>query len=1077
MGQISIIRAICGLLLLSLSNAFGMTIHVPADQPTIQAGINAAVNGDTVLVAEGVYTGPGNRDIDFIGKGILVKSAGGADETIIECGGYAHRGFQFQSGEDSRSILDGFTVTGGYQMYPGGAVYIINASPKILNCRFDSNYAQEGGGAIYCNNSSVSIENCVLIANTAREGGGAIFCSGSSVSFKSCVLTSNTAYDGGAVYCSGSTISLENCVLNSNAADDGGAIYFSGVTASFENCVLNSNTGQYDGGAIYSANSDLRLQNCLLARDSAYYGGGISTKNSSVETYNCTFARNWANYGSAIILDSTSMILERSIMAFSDSGAAISYYTSGLRPISISCCDIYGNKGKDWNGVLAPFQYSDGNLSFDPSFCNIALGDYTLDSLSVCAPWNNSCGVLIGAYPAHCYNPNDNHPPPPPVSGFEPSGGEAVYISSPIIKWDAAADPDFDDPPATLRYEIKLNEYPDMDHNVYATFNIPSGENVLYITDSLQPNINWYYKIRTFDDQGQVSSWSEVQSFYIAETLPYDGPLWFVAINGDDNSGYGSPEHPYASIRLAVNAAKAGDTVLVEPGRYKGIYNRDIDFKGKNLFLFSAGGSAITTIDCSDPAQKPHRAVLLNATPNEKSVIRGLRITGGYVSTDSIGGGIFCDSAWLELVDCVIDSCLASTGGGLGCRNSKIAVTGSIFRQNTGPGIYCINSEANISNSQFNENYRGLSFTDSPVDMANCQFESNVGGGGYFVGANASISDCYFGSNKTNVTGRHLAFTGTNGDIIRCQFERNVDDSYRPGGITLSNCSPKIRDCYFSHLTGGALNIIGTNSNPLITSCQFIENSASNGAAANITSANPIFENCIFARNVATERAGGVYAMTATPVFRKCLFTGNKGYFGGAITLFVAPAEITNCTLVNDSGSWHGGEILCYSSSPIIDKSILAFSGAGEGLYCFDIACSPVISCTDIYGNKGGDWIGVIAGQANINGNFSLDPLFCEPLSGRFVVQDNSPCAPAGNSCHTVIGTFGYGCLWCGEMVIDGKINILDIVYLVRFLYMNGPSPSQLNLADVDHSGAVNLSDIIYLINFIYKQGSAPNCP
>jgi len=78
-------------------------LHVPSQYPTIQAGIGGAVHGDTVLVANGIYTGPGNRDIDFVGKAILVTSRDGPDVTIIDCQGDSldpHRGFYFHHGED-----------------------------------------------------------------------------------------------------------------------------------------------------------------------------------------------------------------------------------------------------------------------------------------------------------------------------------------------------------------------------------------------------------------------------------------------------------------------------------------------------------------------------------------------------------------------------------------------------------------------------------------------------------------------------------------------------------------------------------------------------------------------------------------------------------------------------------------------------------------------------------------------------------------------------------------------------------------------------------------------------------------
>jgi len=101
-----------------VSIAAGRTIYVDddgsADFSNIQAAINDAIHGDTVIVADGVYTGTGNRDIDFKGKAITVRSENGPEHCIIDCNGTGtepHRGFNFHSNEDVNSVVNGFTIT------------------------------------------------------------------------------------------------------------------------------------------------------------------------------------------------------------------------------------------------------------------------------------------------------------------------------------------------------------------------------------------------------------------------------------------------------------------------------------------------------------------------------------------------------------------------------------------------------------------------------------------------------------------------------------------------------------------------------------------------------------------------------------------------------------------------------------------------------------------------------------------------------------------------------------------------------------------------------------------------------
>jgi len=117
---------------------------------TIQAGIDAANPTDTVIVADGTYTGDGNRDIEFDGKAVTLRSENGADNCIIDCQGSSssyHRGFYIHEGEGLGSVIDGFTVTNGFADY-GGGIEISGSGPTISNCILTGNTAVYHGGAI-----------------------------------------------------------------------------------------------------------------------------------------------------------------------------------------------------------------------------------------------------------------------------------------------------------------------------------------------------------------------------------------------------------------------------------------------------------------------------------------------------------------------------------------------------------------------------------------------------------------------------------------------------------------------------------------------------------------------------------------------------------------------------------------------------------------------------------------------------------------------------------------------------------------------------------------------------------------
>lgn len=204
-------------------------IHVPLQCPTIQAGIDAAFDGDTVLVADGTYTGEGNRDLDFDGKAIVVMSEEGPEETTIDCQGslvHPHRGFYFHSGESLNSVVLGLTIRNG--------------------CSYAVSWDRYGG-AIYCSGASPTIANCLIVENTANLGGG-ISCAHSSPRIAGCTFSGNHADLGGGIECRGtSSTVVVNCILWGDVSSE---IYV------VEGCSITVSYSDVEGGWIGEGNID-----------------------------------------------------------------------------------------------------------------------------------------------------------------------------------------------------------------------------------------------------------------------------------------------------------------------------------------------------------------------------------------------------------------------------------------------------------------------------------------------------------------------------------------------------------------------------------------------------------------------------------------------------------------------------------------------------------------------------------------------------------------------------------------------------------------------------------------------------
>ena len=326
---------------------------------TIQKGINVVPDDGTVLVMPGVYSGSGNFDLDTKGKAITVASLEGPDTCTIDCQGSAEitrRGFYIRRGEGDDTIIEGFTIAGGYANVGGGIFCSDGSSPTIKGCVVKGNTSRYSGGGIRCNDSSPTIVDCIVSDNTAEMTGGGIFCDGaSSPLIIYGTLTGNFAQGcGGAIYC------------------------FTGSSPDIVNCVIAGNSTNSCGGGIYCATGSLaNIINCTISSNVANIGGGIRCYNAQAEIENSIL---WGNAGLQY-------------------GNQIATYQS--EP-NIAYCDIQGSGGSGaWDEGLGNDR--GGNLDINPSFVSPRTfdesGDYHLRKLSPCIDAGNPLEPCIEPAP------------------------------------------------------------------------------------------------------------------------------------------------------------------------------------------------------------------------------------------------------------------------------------------------------------------------------------------------------------------------------------------------------------------------------------------------------------------------------------------------------------------------------------------------------------------------------------------------------------------------------------------------------------------------------------------------------
>ncbi|MCF7919816.1 MAG: T9SS type A sorting domain-containing protein [Candidatus Cloacimonetes bacterium] len=330
-------------LLLSIISINGYMITINSngsgDFTLIQAGIMEATDGDTVLVAPGIYY----ENINFLGKKITVASefifSGDEDDiegTIID-GGNNDSVVRMESGEDTLSYLCGFVIrNGNYNL--GGGVHIYQSGAKLEYLKIRNNLSESpnypAGGGLYADGDAyspdyrqmiirnVEISENVTRGNNARSGGFEIGYRYNLIIMENLLVSDNwvdadsDGSNGGGIIIRARNVFLKNCTISNNlvtgadGASEGGLSmrYVEDVIICNSQIISNSveSYSSGAGGMRISAIGDVAIRDCLIAENSSISvthsgSGGLSLSAGNLLVEDCEIKDNTANAGAGSI--------------------------------------------------------------------------------------------------------------------------------------------------------------------------------------------------------------------------------------------------------------------------------------------------------------------------------------------------------------------------------------------------------------------------------------------------------------------------------------------------------------------------------------------------------------------------------------------------------------------------------------------------------------------------------------------------------------------------------------------------------------------------------------------------------
>ena len=959
------------------------TIHIPSDYSTIQAGIDASVDGDTVLIAEGTYF---ENSIDFLGKAILVTGADPEDSLVVENtvvdGDALDSVFYFHSEEDSTSILQGLTIRNGWSADFGGGIYSIHSSPAVRNCYIRGNTAFTKGGGIYCYDSDLILENCLILLNYTQEDGGGLACYGSSPSIKACRLEYNSAFDdGGGIFCrdESAPIVINTSISENSANGDGAGVCCLSSSPHFQICTVTGNSNAKYGGGIYCNNSQPSFLDCnISANEAIYSGGGCFNLESNVLITEGIISDNTSRKGGGILLASSSGAITKTLISgnhatSTDGGGGIRCNNSS--PEILSCMIEMNTARDDGGGILC-------DLCSSPQISNcIITGNTTRGYGAGISCWNGSSPTIT--FCTFTRNTAD-------VKG---GGLSCTSSSSPIltncILWN-------DSPSEIYNYASSpVITYSDIEGGWGGEGNIRKDPQFYF-----PENDDFHLEI----DSPCIDSGKDCCIY-------------------EDKDGILRPQNADFDIG-AYEFRFEGPVLYVSPCSFLAISEFGGDIEDDILTITSAGTDAIEySVNPGDEPWLSLEGDLVGVMQPGESVSLILHFdistldAGVYLDTISVTS----NDPWVPSIsvpvrlEIMYDGIIRVPGNCSTIQTAiNIALEGAVVL--VADGTYTGNGNKDLD--YIGKSISIISENGAASTVIDCENE----GRGFYFHCDEKINSKLIGFQIMNGfcigDGGGISCVGASPYITDC----NIMENYSPdngGGIACDDFScPTINNCLITNnsafINGGGISC-SNHSSPTINSCLITGNSVihqwdegGGGVFASSTSA-PLIGNCTISGNQSSSNGGGIYCSSFNTITNCSIMYNSTRYRGGGICYYRSPT-IINCVIIGNSSSWCGGGIGAdYGAhSPTIKNCTIygnVAEGWGGGIDCND--SNPIIrncifwndSPEEIYrdtGNPAISYSDIEGGWAG-GGNIDADPRFVSFGGFDYLLHPQSPCIDAGD--------------------------------------------------------------------------------